>query len=379
MSDYNIKDIEQLKFRIRVVDKVVLAGWALFIFLQLFCKASNFSWSILFIIVILYIFKALWQKKLGIKESLAKMVEERTIELRVQRDQVMKESKKLSETLRALAKAQDELVRREKLVTIGQLTQGLVDRILNPVNYINNFAELSVGLLKDLKRNIISQQQSMNKETFDDSLEILEMIGGNLIKIDEHGCNTVRIVKAMEELLKDHHGDIVSTNMCELCKVNVDVIRKSYQKQIEEYHIQIDLSCPAEPLMADINIEQMNKTLTNLLKNSLYAVEKKKQKTEDFEPLISVILNKGFHDTFTLSIHDNGIGIDENIKEKIFEPFFTTKTTAEAAGVGLYLCREVVLNHHGSIVVNSKKNIYSEFVITIPLHQGNKDNSKSNE
>ena len=90
--------------------------------------------------IILYIYKSKLRKQLKQKEYLAKVVEERTIELRIQRDQVLNESKKLSDALDALAKAQDELVRKEKLATVGQLTQGLVDRILNPINYINNFA-----------------------------------------------------------------------------------------------------------------------------------------------------------------------------------------------------------------------------------------------
>ena len=79
-------------------------------------------------------------------------------------------------------------------------------------------------------------------------------------------------------------------------------------------------------------------------------------------------------DSRTLRIRDNGIGIEDNIKAKIFEPFFTTKPTAEAAGVGLYLCREVILNHQGSIIVKSEKDNFTEFMITIPIYQKSNNN-----
>ena len=213
----------------------------------------------------------------------------------------------------------------------------------------------------------------MSKENYADSIEILDMINSNLQKINEHGCNTVRIVKAMEELLKDRHGDVTPTDICNLCKVNVDVIRKQFKEDIENKQIQIELDCPAEPATAEINIEQMNKVMLNLLKNSIYALLKKLQK-EEFTPVINIHVEKRLNGTIFLCIRDNGIGIEDNIKAKIFEPFFTTKPTAEAAGVGLYLCREVILNHQGSIIVKSEKDNFTEFMITIPIYQKSNNN-----
>ena len=177
----------------------------------------------------------------------------------------------------------------------------------------------------------------------------------------------------MEELLKDRHGDVTPTDICNLCKVNVDVIRKQFKEDIENKQIQIELDCPAEPTTAEINIEQMNKVMLNLLKNSLYALLKKLQK-KDFTPIINIHVEKRLNGTIFLCIRDNGIGMEDNIKAKIFEPFFTTKPTAEAAGVGLYLCREVILNHQGSIIVKSEKDNFTEFMITIPIYQKSNNN-----
>ena len=124
------------------------------------------------------------------------------------------------------------------------------------------------------------------------------MINNNLQKINEHGCNTVRIVKAMEELLKDRHGDVTPTDICNLCKVNVDVmIRKQFKEDIENKQIQIELDCPAEPTTAEINIEQMNKVMLNLLKNSLYALLKSYRK-RDFTPIINIHVEKRLNGQF---------------------------------------------------------------------------------
>lgn len=372
MADFDIKEIAALKVKLQIAEKLVLADWILII-LSMYYDWDGWIGTLMLAQIILYVYSGKLRKRLKQKEYLAKVVEERTIELRIQRDQVLKESKKLSEALDALAKAQDELVRKEKLATVGQLTQGLVDRILNPINYINNFAGLSANLINDLKANITDEQATMSKENYADSIDILDMINSNLQKINEHGCNTVRIVKAMEELLKDRHGDVSSTDICQLCKVNIDVIRKLFKEDIEKKQIEIELLCPAEPAIAEIDIEQMNKVMISLLKNSIHALLKKAQK-QDYSPLITIQVEKRLNGTVFLSIRDNGIGIEDSIKAKIFEPFFTTKPTAEAAGVGLYLCREVILNHQGSIIVKSEKDNFTEFIITIPLYQKSNNN-----
>ena len=367
MADFDIKEIASLKRQLRIIEKLTLVGWILII-AGLYYDWETVPGIAIVVEIILYILKGRLRKKLKQKEYLAKIVEERTIELRIQRDQVLKESEKLSKALDALAEAQDELVRKEKLATVGQLTQGLVARILNPVNYINNFAGLSADLIKELKENITDERAVMTKEIYEDSVEILDMIEGNLQKINEHGCNTVRIVKAMEELLKDRHGDVTATDLSELCKVNIDVLNKLFKKEIEENQIQINLECPEKPLIVEIDIEQMNKAIGSILKNGIYALLRKLQK-ESFTPFITIKLEERANNTAFISIYDNGIGIEDNIKDRIFEPFFTTKPSAEAAGVGLYLCREVILNHQGSILAKSEKDNYTEFLITIPISQ----------
>ncbi|MDR1879507.1 MAG: sensor histidine kinase [Tannerellaceae bacterium] len=382
MPDFNIKDIAKLRQRIRNIERITLAGVVLTVAAFYYDQHSAVKMILCIILITLYVSKKIMGKRLRQKEYLAKVVEEQTVELRVQRDQVLMESEKLSAALAALAEAQDELVRSERFATVGLLTKGLVDRILNPLNYINNFAGLSVELIQDLEKNLRSEA-APTRETYDETLEVVGMISGNLAKIGEHGANTVRIVKAMEELLKDRKGKMAATDINNLCKVNIDVVAKLFAKEIEEKQIRITFKGLTLALMIDLNIEQMSKALLHILKNSMYALLKKAGKETTFTPTLSVGLEKR-EGMIVITIHDNGTGLEDNIKDKIFEPFFTTKPTAEAAGIGLYITREAILNHKGSIAVRSEKNQFCELTITIPIHQNtdntdNTDNTEDNE
>jgi C4-dicarboxylate-specific signal transduction histidine kinase len=238
MPDFDIKDIEKLRSRLKLAEKSFIACVTLVI-IAFYYHWDAVSFPGILLLVILQMLKSWLNRQLKQKEYLAKMVEERTIELRVQRDQVLQESEKLSKALDALAEAQDELVRSERLATVGQLTKGLVDRILNPLNYINNFASLSIELVNDLEKNLRNEASALTKETYADAIEILGMITGNLRKITEHGANTVRIVKAMEELLKDQKGKMASADINNLCKVNMDVIAKLFADEIEEKQVKL--------------------------------------------------------------------------------------------------------------------------------------------
>ena len=240
MPDYNVKNISSLKTRIQILDKIIVVVWVGLIVLIYF----DISWAVAVILVAqltLYIIRRRMKKDLNQKEILAKMVEERTAGLRQERDKVVQESKELSDALEALAKAQNELVRKEKMATVGNLTSGLVDRILNPVNYINNFSGLTISTLQELRGEIDSVRDSIPADKYEDICETLEIIDTNLSKINDHGCNTVRIVKAMEELIKTRHSNITLTDIRTVCKVNVELARKHFAKTIELNGIDLRL------------------------------------------------------------------------------------------------------------------------------------------
>jgi len=196
-------------------------------------------------------------------------------------------------------------------------------------------------------------------------MDILGMLRGNLEKVSDHGQNTTRTLKAMEEMLKDRSGGITSVDLAALLQQDMEMLRTYFAADIAQYNIQTMLDCPSKEILVKANAEQLSKTFMSLLGNSVYAVVKKHQRTA-FTP--QVRMGVTIADTqVTIVFYDNGIGIEETIIDKVFDPFFTTKTTAEAAGVGLYLSREIIQNYGGDIKVQSEKDNYTEFTITLPL------------
>jgi signal transduction histidine kinase len=292
-------------------------------------------------------------------------------ELRLERENIQLENIVQERTMK-LREAQSELIRQEKMATVGKLTQGLIDRILNPLNYINNFSKLSEGLVKDLEANVEDEKEVMDKDNYEDTIDVIGMLRGNLQKVSEHGQNTTRTLKAMEEMLKDRTGGIVPMDLTPVLRQDEEMVRKYYASEISQYGIDLQFQIPGESLRINGNADQLSKTIMSLMGNSIYALVKKAQR-QQYQPTLALsvdITNSSTQATgksLTVTIRDNGIGIEETIIDKIFDPFFTTKTTSEAAGVGLYLSREIVQNHGGDISVSSVKNDYSEFCITLPL------------
>ncbi|WP_068688808.1 ATP-binding protein [Culturomica massiliensis] len=313
------------------------------------------------------VFKWRMHKLLKEKEKLENIVNQRTLLLMKQKDEIEEKSMKLEETLTELGKAQEGLVRQEKMATVGKLTKGLIDRILNPLNYINNFSHLTAGLLQDLYKNLEDMGEYLKEDIYADSLDILNMMEKNLGKIEEHGSNTTRILKAMEEILKDRNKQMEKMDLVALYRKNIELLGKYYEKETERIPISIDIRLPGEPLFIDGNAELLSKTLMSLLNNGMYAIIKKYNKKE-YSPEIRLEL-KSENGQAVTRIYDTGIGIEPSILDKIFDPFFTTKTTGEAAGTGLYLSKEIILNHRGQISVRSEKNEYTEFTITLPLRK----------
>ena len=160
--------------------------------------------------------------------------------------------------------------------------------------------------------------------------------------------------------------------------INYDLkgLKDYYKKEITQYGIKTHFREEVGQVIINGNAEQLSKTIMSLLANAIYAVIRKAQQIETggqdkktgerYSPEVSLLVEQ-IDNVIQIKIRDNGTGIGENIIDKIFDPFFTTKTTAEAAGVGLYLSREIVQNHGGDIQVKSVKNEFSEFIITLPV------------
>ncbi len=326
------------------------------------------------------------------KEKLETIIKERTAEVVKQKDEIEVKSKSLEQALNDLSNAQHEIIRQEKMATVGKLTQGLIDRILNPLNYINNFSKLSEGLVKDIRANIDDDKDNMDNENYEDTVDVLDMLDCNLKKVGEHGENTTRTLKAMEEMLKDRSGGIVPMNLSAVLHQDEAMTQNYFAEDISKYGVSVTFTFPDNELHINGNAEQLSKMVMSMIGNAFYAVVKKAQRdnqqtdatatARQYLPEISLKVytdhggptqstDKTPHNneqqSVTIAIRDNGIGIESTILDKVFDPFFTTKTTGEASGVGLYLSREIVQNHGGDISVRSEKNVFTEFIISLPL------------
>ena len=303
-------------------------------------------WAILcYVFIIVMTIRALirWRMKKvkKAKDALEKIVKERT--------------KDLKEALDEKERMQADMVRMERNATAGKLTQGLIDRILNPINYINNFSKLTNGLAKDLSDDIEEEKERMSEDGYEDCIDILDMMHQNLGKIEEHGVNTTRTLRAMEAMLNSGIGTPRDTDLSNLCQQAVEVTK--------EYH-KMDITTDIAPdIHADVDPDTINKALLSILANAVFAVNKKAMK-KNYTPQVKLSLkSSGSH--IEIRIYDNGIGIEETIIDKVFDPFFTTKTTAEGTGVGLFLTREIIQAHGGTITLDSVKDDYTEFLITL--------------
>ena len=270
----------------------------------------------------------------------------------------------VDERTRELRSAQDQLLRQEREAAIGKLTKGLIDRILNPMNYINNFAHLTLGLNKELRENVEDEKDKMDPDNYEDSMDVMDMMKTNLEKIEQHGISTTRTLKAMEEMLKERSTKFEPADMVQLCQQCVEIFKKYYAEDIASLGVQVDFLKPDAPLMRNVVAEQINKSLMSMLANSIYAIKKKAGKGGDYKPRLKLtVMEDAGH--VLIKIYDNGIGIEKSIMDKIFDPFFTTKPTADAPGVGLYMSLQALKDCGGNITVDSVKDEYTEFVINL--------------
>ncbi|GEM_PF-3075868 len=264
----------------------------------------------------------------------------------------------LQDALKNLNETQAELVRREKLASIGLLTKGIVDRIINPLNYINNFSQISSELTDEIIET--AECAEINSEIKTEIKESANLIKHNLDKIHLHGNNTARIVKAMEKLLKEKSNTFIAADINSLVKNNAEVAIAEYAKKYPEHKTpKIIFNFPAE---YEISIlpNELGDALKLIVDNACSAVDS----VLHAEIQIS---NRETSNEFIISIRDNGRGIPEKEISKVFDPFFTTKPTSEGSGLGLYLCKEIMELHGGKISVTSNENNYTEFILHFPL------------
>ena len=271
----------------------------------------------------------------------------------------------LETTLINLKETQEQLIQQEKMASIGQLTKGIVDRILNPLNYINNFSLLTNDLSGEMEEILDGLKEIMDIDTYEELKDLLKMVKMNVLKVNEHGASASRIVKGMEKLLKERSTTFVLTDLNTLVDSHIEIALQEYQAENKSFKVEIVKDLDFNSKKIKILPSELGSVIVNTVDNAFYAVDEKMKKVKDFEPLIRI--STQFSETeAVIIIRDNGNGIPEQEQKKMFQPFQTTKPTSKGTGLSLYMNLDIIKSHKGTIDVESKDGEFTSFVIRIP-------------
>ena len=276
--------------------------------------------------------------------------------LRAQRDQTQ-------QALTELKATQAQLIQKEKMASLGELTAGIAHEIQNPLNFVNNFSEVSTELVDELKEGPFGQLPPSEKSYAEDLLGDLTQ---NLHKIHPHGQRASSIVKGMLEHSRSGTGEVQPTDINALAE---EYLRLAYHGQrAKDKDFTCELVTEFDPIIGQVNVmnQAMGRVLLNLFTNAFYAVRKRQQQAEpDYHPTVTVSTQKTKAGA-EIRVSDNGTGIAESVQQKIFQPFFTTKPTGEGTGLGLSLAYDIVTRGHGgALVVESQEGQGTEFIIQL--------------
>ena len=275
--------------------------------------------------------------------------------------QKQKANKVLKGTLEDLKLTQSQLIQSEKMASLGELTAGIAHEIQNPLNFVNNFSELSNELIDEMNDEI-------DKGDIEEAKHISKDIKENLIKINHHGKRADSIVKGMLHHSRSSSGTKEPTNINKLAD---EYLRLAYHGlRARDKSFNATLETDFDDSIGNISVipQDLGRVILNLITNAFYACnEKKKSGVKDYEPTVTVS-TKNLKDQITISVKDNGDGIPKEVLDKIFQPFFTTKPTGQGTGLGLSMSYDIVTKGHGGeLTVETKENGGTTFYINLPV------------
>ncbi|MDB5119359.1 MAG: histidine kinase [Sphingobacteriales bacterium] len=291
----------------------------------------------------------------ALKQELEVQVMERTAEINKQKEE-------LENTLVELKTTQNQLIQQEKMASLGELTAGIAHEIQNPLNFVNNFSDVSIELLNEMEEEL----KAGHKE---DAIAIAADIKQNLQKISTHGQRADSIVKGMLQHSRSATGDKEPTDINALADEYLRLSYHGLRAKDKTFNATLETNYDESIGKIEVIPQDIGRVFLNLFNNAFYAVTEKKklQADGDYKPVVSVTTIKKKHQVI-IKVSDNGIGIPKKAADKIYQPFFTTKPTGEGTGLGLSMSYDIIRKgHNGEIKVASVEGEFTEFTIILPI------------
>jgi signal transduction histidine kinase len=257
-----------------------------------------------------------------------------------------------------LRRAQDRLVQSEKMASLGQLTAGIAHEIKNPLNFVNNFSDLSRDLLDELNDAVAANQAA-------EIADLTATLKGNLEKITQHGRRADSIVKNMLLHSRTGPSEHYATDLNVAVEEALNLAYHGARAETPGFNITLERDFDVAAGMVELYPQEFTRVMVNLINNGFYAASKRVGEP-GFEPTLRMSTRDRGAEV-EVRVRDNGIGIDAAVRDRIFEPFFTTKPAGEGTGLGLSLSYDIIVKQHGGrLIVESEIDAYTEFVIALP-------------
>jgi signal transduction histidine kinase len=305
-----------------------------------------------------------------VKRTTAILLEETIEELEQKRAAIEQTNTALNKSLEDLKSAQSQLIQSEKMASLGELTAGIAHEIQNPLNFVNNFSEVSKELLEEMLEELKNgDMEEVNAITAD--------VIQNLDKILHHGQRADGIVKGMLQHSRSSSGIKEPTDINKLADEYLRLAYHGLRAKDKSFNAELVTDFDESVGLLNVVPQDMGRVILNLITNAFYAVnEKAKSDIEGYQPTVTVSSKRtpllggagGGSQVVQIAISDNGNGIPKEIIDKIFQPFFTTKPTGQGTGLGLSLSYDIIKAHGGELKVKSNPREGSEFVIQLPLN-----------
>ncbi|WP_411768448.1 ATP-binding protein [Winogradskyella sp. A3E31] len=286
-------------------------------------------------------------------------------EKEVQSKALFEEKKRLEKTLSDLQTTQKQLIQSEKMASLGELTAGIAHEIQNPLNFVNNFSEVSKELLEEMAEEIENGDFEEVKAIMDDVIQ-------NLEKINHHGQRADGIVKGMLQHSRASGDKKEPTDINKLADEYMRLAYHGLRAKNKQFNATLETNFDESLPKAPIIPQDIGRVILNLFTNAFYAVDEKKSSfakasEDNYEPTVSVTTKQKKGD-IEITVSDNANGIPEHIKDKIFQPFFTTKPTGQGTGLGLSMSYDIITKGHGGdISIQTKENKGTSFIIKLPI------------